>query len=97
MRHKLDTDSNPFSRLHSGSFRGIAFHSWYEHTEHSIAVQNDPLRRSAYRMLRAVGASNGWQVRQAFAFRQSRPGTGVEDVVVPFQLLKNCSRNLIFH
>ena len=46
-------------------------------------------------MLRAEGASYGCQVRQAFAFREARPGTGVEDVVVPFQLLKNCSRCFI--
>lgn len=53
IRHKIDIDSNPFSRLHSGSFRGIFFRSSCEHNEHSIVLKNGPLRRSEYRKLRA--------------------------------------------
>ena len=95
MRHKLDTDSNPFSRLHSDSFRGISFHSSCEHIEHLLVLKNGPLRRSAYRMLRVEGALHGRQIRQAFALQESRPGSGVEDVAVPFQFLRNYSRCFI--
>ena len=46
-------------------------------------------------MLRAWAASHGRQIRQAFALQESRPGAAVEDLAVPFRLLKNCSRRFI--